>query len=191
MESRFIYRLFDSERPEITRYVGCTANPEFRLYQHGKPVSSSALVRPWSAWLRDLDRSPSMEVLSELRLSDPVELGREARIAEQKTILSYARGNQWLLNAAEWKRDKIAHGIDRHVVAAYLTLVTTGQFERNFCTRYPDAFAASQLEKAFPRLCIFHCRYVLLDSSDIDSPARCRPTTTAAASTAGLSKQAS
>lgn len=46
MESRFyIYRLFDPERPEITRYVGCTDNPTRRQKQEAFQKAIE-----WAGW---------------------------------------------------------------------------------------------------------------------------------------------
>jgi hypothetical protein len=168
METRtfFIYRLFDAEYPTITRYVGCTKNPTAREKQHASPLTTTtALVRPWAAWMRGVERRPQLEVIDIVRGLLP-----EARAVELENIAKHAADNPWLLNSKEWRADKIASGIPKHVVNAYVVLACYAEF-RNDYSHGHKGYAAHELERAFPRLKIFHYRYIAV-TEYVEQPAR-------------------
>lgn len=151
----FIYRLFDPIYSHITRYVGCTLHPKSRLAFHRSGSGSALLMKAWARWLRDHGNAMSMSVVSELTCSR-----KEADHAEFLAIQSHADNNPFLLNSHEWKRDKIESGIDRHVVKAYLALL--GSTVHADINDFHNNMAAMHLERAFPRLQLFHYRAVFL-----------------------------
>lgn len=167
METRFIYRLFDSERPTITRYVGCTQDPKHRLYQHANTIHTSSLVRAWTRWLGGMKMVPQMEILHTRYYETEIVAKVEAAALEQQEIENHAINNQWLLNAKQWKRDKVKSGISQYVVSAYVDAVHAACGRENTgCYSHPFDTIAGKLEKAFPRLMIFHHRYLLATFSE-------------------------
>jgi hypothetical protein len=156
MEATFyLYRLFDSEYPEITRYVGCTDDPTRRKKQHQKLITGTGLIRPWAAYLAQCERQPQLEILKVLDCGLDAARDEELRLIEE-----YAVGNKWLLNGIQWRRDKIASGIPRGVVKAYLRCVNGVDLnQQNFWYMGGLSSVARDLERAFPRLRIYHSMF--------------------------------
>lgn len=151
----FIYRLVDSEYPTITRYVGCTDNPKRREFQHASYKTTTSLVRPWSAWLAGLGRTPVLEVIAHVTGTL-----QEARREEARHIALNAVDNKWLLNASEWRQDKVQSGVPDRVVSAYKLAVSHGRFSDGYEVGHPLDTIAQHLERQYPRLKLFQYRYM-------------------------------
>jgi len=141
---RNFYRLFDSHKPEVTRYIGVTRDPELRLYQHRRG-DSTGLVCPWVKWCRLNECEIDLEVIESCHSND-----ENWREIERQLIAKHGAGNKWLLNRWQWQADKVFHGVPVGICEAYYSLLCEWR-----CRKWTSLSPIRGIEKAFPRIKLF------------------------------------